>query len=362
MAALIGFLSGMGEAGVKLGQQHMKYLDDSDLQKERLEAEEQKEARLIALRATTELDMVGKKADATADATLRNMPKMTQAKSQEADAAAQDNLRNAGTKGEAKKTELLAGEYSDEILAKKLDTIGKEVEARGKAETQALIGRGTDPKAIQATRNLAQAQHVESSGSTAQAELARLSIEEKKEVKALVDEYTTTKDAERKSQIKETLILKGVIKPDEQQTDKVTTEVMNPDGTTTKTERTVKRKGAEAEGKPSQESAHEQAKAAIAKGASAEAVNKRLTSMGFAPLGEDKPKAGEKKAEKPADRKPVDRLGDQPIGPLTPLSDIEEAARAGNKRAQEYLQRKASGEEENRRAPRTAAAALIGGM
>lgn len=54
MAALIGFLSGMGEAGVRLGTQHMKYLDDQDLQKERIAAEEMKEARLIALKSKAE--------------------------------------------------------------------------------------------------------------------------------------------------------------------------------------------------------------------------------------------------------------------------------------------------------------------
>jgi hypothetical protein len=54
MAALIGFLSGMGEAGVKLGTQHMKYLEESDLLKERAEIDAMKEARLIALKAKVE--------------------------------------------------------------------------------------------------------------------------------------------------------------------------------------------------------------------------------------------------------------------------------------------------------------------
>jgi len=50
MSALIGFLSGVGDAGVKLGQQHMKFLDDEDLQNQRAEIETQKEERLLAFK------------------------------------------------------------------------------------------------------------------------------------------------------------------------------------------------------------------------------------------------------------------------------------------------------------------------
>lgn len=52
---------------------------------------------------------------------------------------------------------------------------------------------------------------------------------------------------------------------------------------------------------------------------------------------------------------PVDRLRDQPIGMLTPLATIEEAARAGNQKAIAYLQRRAQGMAENAAAPRSTA-------
>jgi hypothetical protein len=54
MSALIGFLGGVGDAGVKLGTQHMKYLEDSDLLRERAEIEEKKELRLLALKANAD--------------------------------------------------------------------------------------------------------------------------------------------------------------------------------------------------------------------------------------------------------------------------------------------------------------------
>jgi hypothetical protein len=54
MSALIGFLSGVGEAGVKLGTQHMKFLDEEELLKQRAEIEMQKEERLLSLKSRLE--------------------------------------------------------------------------------------------------------------------------------------------------------------------------------------------------------------------------------------------------------------------------------------------------------------------
>lgn len=75
-------------------------------------------------------------------------------------------------------------------------------------------------------------------------------------------------------------------------TETETVEKMNPDGTVTRTTRKkVRRPGEEtAAEKPPQDVAHAEAQAAIKSGASAEAVNARLKSMGYAPLtGTEKP-------------------------------------------------------------------------
>jgi hypothetical protein len=79
---------------------------------------------------------------------------------------------------------------------------------------------------------------------------------------------------------------------------------------------------------------------AVAKPAAAPAAPARATATSGAP---------------PA---PVDRIGDQPIGPLTRMADIQEAAQAGNPRAIAWLQQRAAGQMENATAPRSAAAML----
>lgn len=56
-----------------------------------------------------------------------------------------------------------------------------------------------------------------------------------------------------------------------------------------------------------------------------------------------------------ADAAPVDRIGDGVIGPMTPMAMIEESARAGNKRAIQYLERRQEGLINNDLLPRTAA-------
>ena len=70
--------------------------------------------------------------------------------------------------------------------------------------------------------------------------------------------------------------------------------------------------------------------------------------------GKATPAAGTKEAPAPAGP-PVDRLRDQPIGILTPLATIQEAAAAGNKQAIAYLDRRSRGQSDTAAAPRTAA-------
>lgn len=75
-----------------------------------------------------------------------------------------------------------------------------------------------------------------------------------------------------------------------------------------------------------------------------------------------KPAAGTEKAPGASTKEPsgppVDRLRDQPIGILTPLATIKEAAAAGNKQAKAYLERRAQGQADTESAPRTAAEML----
>lgn len=77
----------------------------------------------------------------------------------------------------------------------------------------------------------------------------------------------------------------------------------------------------------------------------------------FRKTGKAAPAAGNKEPAAPAGP-PVDRLRDQPIGILTPLATIREAAAAGNKQAKAYLERRAQGQADTEAAPRTAAEML----
>jgi len=73
--------------------------------------------------------------------------------------------------------------------------------------------------------------------------------------------------------------------------------------------------------------------------------------------GKTPPQAASKETPAPSGP-PVDRLRDQPIGILTPLATIREAAAAGNKQAKAYLERRAQGQADTEAAPRTAAEML----
>lgn len=116
--------------------------------------------------------------------------------------------------------------------------------ARSKATTDAGIVKeqGADEGYLNALSALTDAK-----GGTAaaiQAEVAQLGLDEKREVTGLIKEYASTQDPARKTQIKEALTVRGIIKSGEFDTEKVVTETQNPDGSTSKVERVQKRQTA----------------------------------------------------------------------------------------------------------------------
>lgn len=238
MGIVLGALGGMGEEMTKIASSNRKAWQDED--KARLDSDLTlaREQTMLALRNDAELKQIPLKAKATADAAAENAPTMARAASTISTAAAQDELTNAPIKAQAK----LANEYSPGIVSAAAGKAKAEAKARAEAETEALTARGNSPDAIKAIRNIANANHVEGLGSVMQAKLAQLGIEEKTKVNALISEFENTKDPERKAAIKESLTVRGIIKPGEFDTEKVSTETMNPDGSTTKTERTQKRR------------------------------------------------------------------------------------------------------------------------
>ena len=116
---------------------------------------------------------------------------------------------------------------------------GKELEL----EREKTIKRGTDKNYLKSERNLAGAKQFESAASLAQARLADMEIKNKEKVQGLIDTIENpNSSAEQKASALEGLKIRGVIKPGEFDTEKVTTEKTDPEtGTVTKTERTQKR-------------------------------------------------------------------------------------------------------------------------
>lgn len=238
MSIFMGALGGLGEAAQNLGSTMMK----SELDKESKQFESdlavQREKTLLAYRNQAELEQIPLRAKATAGAELENAPTKAKATSIFARQTAQDELDNAPTKAQAK----LKGDLAPEVTAAQARAEGEKAGARAEAERKETIAAGSDPNYVAAVKRLAQAKHIEGLGSIAQAELARLGIDEKKKVAALIERFETATDPAEKARIKESLTVRGIIKPGEFDTERVTTETMNEDGSTTKVERTQKRR------------------------------------------------------------------------------------------------------------------------
>ena len=352
MGIISGAFGGLGEEMSKVGSSMFKAELDKDAKKLDNDMAIQREKTIAQFRNEMELANIPLKAKATADAALTNAPTAAAAQSIITRSKAEDDVANAPLARDAR----LANEFSPEITAAKAGQVGAEAEARGKAETKAIVERGNDPAAVRAVRNLAQAQHIEGLGSVKQAALAQMAIDEKIKVNGLIEEFTTTTDPKRKDAIKESLTVRGIIKPGEYDTEKVTEERMNPDGTTTKTERTQKRR------------ADGSAPPAAAKNgwdSTTGEVYKNGQVVGKA-ANEKEARAVYGGGAKPAEAKapvaataPQDKIGDAPIGALTPMRDIQESAKAGNQRAIDWLKRRDAARLENETAPTSAADALM---
>lgn len=127
-------------------------------------------------------------------------------------------------------------------------------------------------------------------------------------------------------------------------TETVTEEKMNPDGTVTRTTRKkVRRPGEEAAAeKPPQNVAHAEAMDAIKRGASPDAINKRLADNGYAPLpSKEKPKPVR---SEPKPQTPMNLIQEMSTSDLKRLSNIQ--GHAKQREAQEELRRRqGSGDE-----------------
>lgn len=146
-------------------------------------------------------------------------------------------------------------DYDPEVTDAQLTAEEKKARSKAQIEREEMIASGSDPAYLKAKRNLAQATHIEGLGSVATAELAKYGLAEKQKVASLIDEFESADTKpERKAQIKESLTVRGIIKPGEFDTEKVTEESYDANGNLIKRERTQKRRAdgstAPAAGKP----------------------------------------------------------------------------------------------------------------
>ena len=148
-----------------------------------------------------------------------------------------------------------------------------------------------------------------------QIQAANMTLDEKKAANKLMNDYEAATDPATKAKLRDALVLRGVIKPSgsEYDTEKITTEKMNPDGTTSKVERTQRR-------------------GAGGKQPGAEDSGVRYDAQGNAyvkgPDGRPVLRDAQPAAAKPAERQstPADKPAqrEEPAKPKTTLDDIQE--------------------------------------
>ena len=201
LGGLIGaVMKPAAEAGAKYAEKRI----DLDIKKELMAAEEEKLLRIDEIKRKRDIADVKPKAEAVAEA-----------------------------------APIVAG---GEAAAAPIKAAGVAAAApiQASADAAAQIIKTNTPGYLDSVTKEAGAK--ESLASRLQERLANLGIEEKRTVQALIKEYenpSTTPD--RKAQIKDSLTVRGIIKPGEFDTEKVTTEATDEDGNIVKTERTQRR-------------------------------------------------------------------------------------------------------------------------
>lgn len=204
----------------------------------------------------------------------------------------------------------------------------------------------SDPKIkaqIQASQASAAASYASAANSKAHADQTKFQTETLRRADGIladmlktVDDKTLTPQerAERLGSLQTKLqVLGGKGKSDETDTVKVTEKKIGADGTETTTERTEKRRAGQGGGGNDAASPYPDGAELRGKDGKTYVVRNGVPTL-------KEPEAAAPKRSLMQAGPPVDRIGDDKIGPLTPMSRIEEAAKAGNKRAQEYLARR----------------------
>lgn len=216
MRSLGGLISGVMGGAAKGYTDYAKQRLDVDIKKELMAAEEEKLLRIDEIKRQRDIRDIPAKGAAETGVQVDRTTAVGQAQTG-VDVAREDALRPG-----------------------RVATVKDTALATGEAERENLAAYGSDANARAGAR--AKASDSESLSARMQGRLAQLGIEDRQTVQALIREYESpTTSSERKAQIKESLTVRGIIKPGEFDTEKVTTESMDAAGRTVKTERTQRR-------------------------------------------------------------------------------------------------------------------------
>lgn len=294
MSMLGGLAAAIGGGAQAINQQAVGDIEQQrrvDIAKETAAIEEQMRNRLADRQETRRREGM------SADFDFTNDPKNV-GRSQ---ATARSNaLATAGTARQAVVEGVNDTAYQG-ARTKQGDTDAADAARREREATKAA---GSDTDMLKAKRALALAGHIESAASSAQAALARLQADDLKRLGGEYDKYIAIQNDPKLSDDEKAKRLKPIVttitaiksktgqgggRDPELDTETITEERMNPDGTTTKVQRKQVRRpggGAEAPGKPATEAdAQAQAAAAIKAGAKREAVEAMMKGWGYAMPG-----------------------------------------------------------------------------
>ncbi len=232
-------------------------------------------------------------------------------------------IRTEEIADEPRKRESKAADYKASEMAKydpEIQALQRKAETEKLTATeQAQLDFYTKNKAgiIGQKRDMARAGHIDDGAGlrAIQIQAANMTLDEKKAANKLMNDYEAATDPATKAKLRDALVLRGVIKPSgsEYDTEKITTEKMNPDGTTSKVE-------------------HTQRRGAGGKQPGAEDSGVRYDAQGNAyvkgPDGRPVLRDAQPAAAKPAERQstPADKPAqrEEPAKPKTTLDEIQE--------------------------------------
>ena len=160
-------------------------------------------------------------------------------------------IRTEEIADEPRKRESKAADYKASEMAKydpEIQALQRKAETEKLTATeQAQLDFYTKNKAgiIGQKRDMARAGHIDDGAGlrAIQIQAANMTLDEKKAANKLMNDYEAATDPATKAKLRDALVLRGVIKPSggEFDTEKVTTEKLNPDGSTSKVEHTQRR-------------------------------------------------------------------------------------------------------------------------